>query len=103
MPSLQNRLDEFKKSFESGDRLVHNAHRIEMRGDSMRKSHGKPMHSRIASSGPSERLVQRSCDAPRRIDVGPPERLGGLVVLLDVSHPLPSEIGHRGEHAPRRQ
>jgi hypothetical protein len=42
MPSLQNRLDEFKKSFESGDRLVHNAHRIEMRGDSMRKSRGKP-------------------------------------------------------------
>jgi DNA replication protein DnaC len=24
------------------DRLVHNAHRIEMRGDSMRKSRGKP-------------------------------------------------------------
>lgn len=24
------------------DRLVHNAHRIEMRGDSMRKNHGKP-------------------------------------------------------------
>ncbi len=23
------------------DRLVHNAHRIEMRGDSMRKNHGK--------------------------------------------------------------
>ena len=24
------------------DRLVHNAHRIEMRGDSMRKNRGKP-------------------------------------------------------------
>jgi DNA replication protein DnaC len=24
------------------DRLVHNAHRIEMKGDSMRKSRGKP-------------------------------------------------------------
>ncbi len=26
------------------DRLVHKAHRIEMRGDSMRKSRGKPKH-----------------------------------------------------------
>jgi DNA replication protein DnaC len=25
------------------DRLVHNAHRIEMRGDSMRKNRGKPI------------------------------------------------------------
>src|SRR3989441_2156479 len=41
------------------------------------------------TSGLSERLVQRSCDAPRRIGVGPPERLGGLVVLLDVSHQRP--------------
>jgi hypothetical protein len=37
------------------------------------------------TSGLSERLVQRSCDVPRRIGVGPPDRLGGLVVLLDVS------------------
>ena len=27
------------------DRLVHDAHRIEMRGDSMRKNRGRPMHS----------------------------------------------------------
>jgi len=27
------------------DRLVHNAHRIEMRGDSMRKNRGKPNSS----------------------------------------------------------
>ncbi len=40
-------------------------------------------------SGLSERLVQRSCDAPRGIGVGPPDRLGGLVVLLDVSHQRP--------------
>jgi len=26
------------------DRLVHNAHRIEMRGDSMRKNRGKPQN-----------------------------------------------------------
>ena len=29
------------------DRLVHNAHRIEMRGDSMRKNRGKPNASRL--------------------------------------------------------
>ncbi len=41
------------------------------------------------TSGLSERLVRRSRDAPRGIRVGPPERLGGLVVLLDVSHRRP--------------
>jgi hypothetical protein len=41
------------------------------------------------TSGLSERLVQRSCDAPGGIGVGPPERLGGPVVLLDVSHQRP--------------
>jgi DNA replication protein DnaC len=41
------------------DRLVHNAHRIEMRGDSMRKNRGSPsvlapsMKSRRAASNPS--------------------------------------------------
>ena len=41
MPSLQNRLDEFKESIESGDRLVHNAHRIELTGESLRRARGK--------------------------------------------------------------
>src|ERR1043166_8997605 len=44
----------------------------------------------------SERLVQRSCDAPRRIGIGPPERLGGLVVLLVVSHQRPPAALQRG-------
>jgi DNA replication protein DnaC len=32
------------------DRLVHNAHRIEMRGDSMRKNCGKAQHMVLTSS-----------------------------------------------------
>jgi hypothetical protein len=32
------------------DRLVHNAHRIEMRGDSMRKNRGKAQHMVLTSS-----------------------------------------------------
>ncbi len=35
------------------DRLVHNAHRIEMRGDSMRKNRGKPEHLSAIDPMPS--------------------------------------------------
>jgi hypothetical protein len=42
------------------------------------------------TSGLSERLVQRSCEAPRGIGIGPPERLAVLLYCLmyRISDPL---------------
>jgi DNA replication protein DnaC len=36
------------------ERLVHNAHRIEMRGDSMRKNRGKKPNAQLWASGEAQ-------------------------------------------------
>src|SRR5580693_10760732 len=51
------------------------------------------------TSGPYYRFVQRSCDPPRWVGVGPADRSRGRVVVLDVAHQLAPQVGDRGEDA----